>query len=329
MLRLDREQAISVAAFVLLLLVSVTVMGMSLQARADAVRESSERREMLSRLEARLRVNAGRPTAAPPAAFLDASTPGLASAQLQSYLGQLAGDKNASLVSSGGEAAKRDDAPDTVRVQATLDMNLQSLRAVLYQLESGTPYVFVDALAVQPDQRNSGAFRRRSASADHSEPARALAARCAVRHSRPRATFSLLLLSALIFSAAARTEEQGRAAAPLANPVAAQPLEQLPAIVDRSLFSPSRRPPAAPPPPVVQAPAASAQPVRTAQRYSPGCGDGRPKRPRRCSSWRGQEIVARADGRRHRRLEGSPDRWAQSGVGVAGRPLRHLQALQR
>ena len=131
MLRLDREQAIAGAAFVLLLLVSVSVMGISLLARADAVRESSERREMLSRLEARLRVNAGRPTAAPPAAFLDAPTPGLASAQLQSYLGQLAGDKNASLVSSGGEAAKRDDAPDTVRVQATLDMNLQSLRAVL------------------------------------------------------------------------------------------------------------------------------------------------------------------------------------------------------
>jgi general secretion pathway protein N len=82
-----------------------------------------------------------------------------------------------------------------------------------------------------------------------------------VRHSRPRATFILILsLSALVFSSTARTEEQGRAAAPLANPVAAQPLEQLPAIVDRSLFSPSRRPPAAPPPPVVQAPAAAAPP---------------------------------------------------------------------
>jgi hypothetical protein len=81
-----------------------------------------------------------------------------------------------------------------------------------------------------------------------------------VRHSRPRTTFSLLLLSALIFSAAARTEEQGRAAAPLANPVAAQPLDQLSTILDRSLFSPSRRPPAAPPPPVVEAPAASALP---------------------------------------------------------------------
>jgi general secretion pathway protein M len=152
--RLDREQAISVAVFALLLLALLSVMGMSLQARSDAVRESSERREMLSRLEARLRAIASRPTAAPPAAFLDASTPALASAQLQSYLGQLAGDGN--LVSSGGEAAKRDDAPDTVRVQATLDMNLQSLRAVLYQLESGTPYVFVDALAVQPINATAG-----------------------------------------------------------------------------------------------------------------------------------------------------------------------------
>ena len=81
-----------------------------------------------------------------------------------------------------------------------------------------------------------------------------------MRHSRPRTTFSLLLLSALIFSAAARTEEQGRAAAPLANPVAAQPLDQLSAILDRSLFSPSRRRPPAAPPPVAQAPAAPALP---------------------------------------------------------------------
>lgn len=81
-----------------------------------------------------------------------------------------------------------------------------------------------------------------------------------MRHSRPRATISLLLLlSVLIFGAPARTEEQGRAAEPLANPVAAQPLDQLSAIVDRSLFSPSRRPPAAAQP-VVQAPAASALP---------------------------------------------------------------------
>ena len=64
----------------------------------------------------------------------------------------------------------------------------------------------------------------------------------------------------MIFSAAARTEEQGRAAAPLANPVAAQPLDQL--LGDSSIARCFRR--AAVllrrPPPVVQAPAASALP---------------------------------------------------------------------
>lgn len=156
MLRLDREQTISIAAFVFLLLMLVFMIGISLQARADALGENSERREMFLRLEARLRQNTVGPTAAPPAAFLDAPTPGLASAQLQSYLERLAGEKNASLVSSGGETTKRDDAPDTVRIQATIDMNLQSLRAVLYQLESGTPYVFVDGLAIQPVNSTAG-----------------------------------------------------------------------------------------------------------------------------------------------------------------------------
>jgi len=145
--KLDREQAISVAALALLLLLCVSVLGLLFQVRSDAAREASERREILSRLEAKLRTVSNRPTAvAPPAAFLDAST----SAQLQSYLAQLADDQRASLVSSGGEPAKRDDAPDTIRLQATLDMNLKALRAFLYQLESGTPYVFVDALTVQP-----------------------------------------------------------------------------------------------------------------------------------------------------------------------------------
>jgi hypothetical protein len=62
-----------------------------------------------------------------------------------------------------------------------------------------------------------------------------------------------------VFGAPARSEEQGKAPAAVSNPLAAQSLDQLPAIVNRSLFSPSRRPPAAPPP-VVQAPTASALP---------------------------------------------------------------------
>jgi len=136
-----------------------------------------------------------------------------------------------------------------------------------------------------------------------------------------------LLLSALIFNAAARSEEPGRAAAPLANPVAAQPLEQLPAIVDRSLFSPSvillRR---------HRCRRAGARGVctaiRTAQRYLLGVVmDGQNARPL-FKLARTSDCCARRWAT-YLRLESSPNRWAQGGVGVAGRPFRHLQALHR
>ena len=151
-MRFDREQAISVAALCLLLLVCACAVVLSVQARSDAVQELSERSEAFSRLETRLRAKTpgSVPVAAPLAAFLDAPTQGLAGAQLQAYLARVAGAQQASLISSGLNSAKREDPSDTIRLQATLDVSLRSLQAMLYQLESGTPYVLVDALTVQP-----------------------------------------------------------------------------------------------------------------------------------------------------------------------------------
>ena len=157
MARLNREQAVSLAALVLLILTCVCAAGLSLQMRSDAGQELAERRELLSRLETRMRADTARPiAAAPPTAFLSAPSQGIASAQLQAYLAQLADLQHAGLISSGGEAAKRDEASDTIRLQATLDMNMKALRAMLYQLDSGTPYVFVDALTVQPASATAG-----------------------------------------------------------------------------------------------------------------------------------------------------------------------------
>lgn len=158
--KLDREQAIAVAALAFLLLFCAAMAGLSLRERNDAAREAHERREMLSRIEARQRTISDAPIAtAPASAFLDASTQGLASAQLQSYLAQLAGAQKATLVSAGAEGAKHDDLPDTIRLQATLEMNSKALRAMLYQLESGMPYVFVDALTIE----SAGGISGRSA----------------------------------------------------------------------------------------------------------------------------------------------------------------------
>jgi general secretion pathway protein M len=149
-MNLDREQTISVAVLVLLLLCCASAVELSFSARSQVVEEVTERRETLSRLEATSQIKRAKSMVAPPAAFLDAPTQGLAGAQLQSYVAQLAAAQQASLVSSGLEPTRREDAPDTIRLGATLELSSKGLQAILHQLETGLPYVLVELLTVQP-----------------------------------------------------------------------------------------------------------------------------------------------------------------------------------
>jgi general secretion pathway protein M len=152
MIKLDREQIVSVGALAALLLVCSGLMGLALQMRSGAAQELAERREVLSRLEVRAKARSdarAQPGSAPAAAFLDAPTQGLAVAALQAHLVQMADIHHAVLVSSGVEPARREDSSDSIRLQATLEMSLRAMQGFLYQLESGTPYVFVEQLAVQ------------------------------------------------------------------------------------------------------------------------------------------------------------------------------------
>jgi general secretion pathway protein M len=155
---LDRERTISLAALALLLVVCAALVQYAMQTRADAARELAERQEMVAQLEARARANGpGRSVGTAPAtAFLDAPTQGLAGAQLQAHLAQTASAQQAGIVSSGLEPTKREDTPDTIRLQATIEVGLVPLQAILYRLESGTPYVFVEALTIQPAATAAG-----------------------------------------------------------------------------------------------------------------------------------------------------------------------------
>ena len=149
-MNLDREQTISVAVLGLLLFCCAIAVGLAFSARSQVVEEMAERRETLSRLEASSQIKRANSIAAPPVAFLDAPTQGLAGARLQSYVGQIAAAQQASLVSSGLEPAKREDAADTIRLAATLELGSKALQAMLHQLETGLPYVLVESLTVQP-----------------------------------------------------------------------------------------------------------------------------------------------------------------------------------
>ena len=152
MIKPDREVLLSLGALGALLVVCVSVLGFSLQARVAAARELDARSEVLSQLEARVTARNARPTSgavAPATAFLTAPTQGLAGAQLEAYLQQTAAAQHATVISWGLDPTRHEDRPDSIRLQATLDMNLEALQRMLYQLESGTPYVFVDSVSVQ------------------------------------------------------------------------------------------------------------------------------------------------------------------------------------
>jgi general secretion pathway protein M len=149
----DRETLLSVGTLGALLFICANAVGFSWQARSDAAREFGARSAQLSQLEAhaairnKARLKSG--AIAPAAAFIAAPTQGLAGAQMQAYLQRVADAHHAVVISSGLEPTKHEDEPDSIRLQATLDTNLQSLQALLYQLESATPYVFVDSLNIQ------------------------------------------------------------------------------------------------------------------------------------------------------------------------------------
>jgi hypothetical protein len=173
MLKLDREQALSVGALVALLVACLLMVELSFEARFGAVQSLAERQALIARLEARIkaRADAGPPGEAPAAAFVDATTQGLAAAQVQAYLAQVAANQQAVLISSGVETAKREDPAETIRLQATLDVNLNGLQALLFRLESGTPYVFVDSLAMQPAAMVAPTGQPSSAAASSGAPA--------------------------------------------------------------------------------------------------------------------------------------------------------------
>jgi general secretion pathway protein M len=153
MSRLNREQMIAIGALLLLLLVCGASLAWSLQLRFDVAQELSEKQDLLSRLEARVRPRAdqhgpAKATIAPAESFLDAPTPGLAGAGLQAYVARLA-DQHAAVVSFGVQTSASEDAADVVRIEASMDISLRELQVLLYQLESGTPYVFVELMTVR------------------------------------------------------------------------------------------------------------------------------------------------------------------------------------
>jgi general secretion pathway protein M len=160
MFGLKRDQLVALGILAAVAVVCFGSLGVSLVARYDASSENAEKQALLADLEAHVRRDVrlhGPQTIgeAPASAFLNAPTQGAAGAQLEAYLTQ-ASEHRAVLISSAVHAADKEDAPDLIRVEATLDVSAGALQEMLYQLEMGEPYVFVDSLQVRMAGRVAG-----------------------------------------------------------------------------------------------------------------------------------------------------------------------------
>jgi len=154
-LDLNPQQMIAVCLAFGVVAASILSVTLVFMARADALAELNDRQEQLERLQAAYaqRARTGKAHVqerdAPESAFLSATTAALAGAQLQTRLTDLVALQKANVASSGIQKTSRDD-EDVIRLQATFDMKLTALQTLLYDLETGTPYMFVDALSIQP-----------------------------------------------------------------------------------------------------------------------------------------------------------------------------------
>ena len=158
---LNRSQLTAVAALCVLLFACAASVALALEARWEAVAEQADRQDVLARLQARIHSRnqaqgATQTAVAPAEAFLDAQTAGLAGAALEAYVARLA-DQHAVLVSFGTQAQAGEEAVDAVRIEANLEVGLGALQVLLHQLETGTPYVFVDSMTVRTVAATGGA----------------------------------------------------------------------------------------------------------------------------------------------------------------------------
>jgi general secretion pathway protein M len=152
--KLTREQAIALGALGAFVVICVGLMTWSLEARSAAAQDLADRQDVLARLEtgARAKRDAHGPLVqakAPAAAFVNAPTLGLASAALEAHVTQLAGH-HATLVSFAVQSNTATDRSDAIRIEASMDISQRALQPLLYELESGTPYVFIESMTLRP-----------------------------------------------------------------------------------------------------------------------------------------------------------------------------------
>ena len=148
--------ALAVVALVALLLGGAASTALALREQQASVVDLTEQLAGLDAREHRLEPRAGRnPNASP---FFEARTVTIAGAALQQRLEAAVSTAHGRMVSSKVDVAPRED-EHRVTLSAELTIAQPEMQTLLYDLETGRPYLFVDAIEVRAPEAASEAMR--------------------------------------------------------------------------------------------------------------------------------------------------------------------------
>lgn len=122
--------------------------------------ESAAVRDLLAQQERLAAAAAGRPTQAGREVLVAGDSSGMAGAELQRVISEIARQNALSLRSTQVAPAKREADLTVLGVEVSLQGGVEGLRALLHALETGAPVLFVDALAVKSVQQQQTAANR-------------------------------------------------------------------------------------------------------------------------------------------------------------------------
>jgi general secretion pathway protein M len=166
---LTRQHVLPLLGYAALVLALTVIAWLSIASLAGDYADYLAAADMLDQLEGR-KASAEAPwlsSGKPGSPFLEGPTVEVAGAALQKRLVSAVESAGGSVLSSQIDLQGSESKPGYVSLSAACEIDQSSLQALLYELESGMPFLFIDQLVVQVPQADRGMIAAAS-----SEPAR-------------------------------------------------------------------------------------------------------------------------------------------------------------
>ncbi|MBV8567276.1 MAG: type II secretion system protein M [Methylobacteriaceae bacterium] len=152
---LTRGQMLALATYVVGLLGTLAVVWLASANVAARRANIQDQRDALARLDARiatLNIRGGAPAGVPVNPFLDGDTVTVAGANLQERVVAMIRNAGGTVTSSEVDLSDAKTAPQRVALTASCELEQDVLQQLLYDIEAGTPFLYLDQIVIQSDR---------------------------------------------------------------------------------------------------------------------------------------------------------------------------------